>query len=591
VTFDHTPPGAENDVPAAAPEAQPVLRPRPATLDPMALGFTPQNPVPWLAPGLLLSTGLRTLLAMLFGAYLDKRELQNALPSNTYGHAGTDGELWLDYIADLGDGFDSTYSMAYLLAQRELEIDGRRLPRGQVLVMGGDQVYPTASGQRYDDRFKGPYAAALPCPPLDGSRPTLLAVPGNHDWYDGLTAFLRLFARAKTDNVGGWRTEQSRSYFAVELPHNWWLFALDEQFGAYIDDPQLRYFDSAAKRLNPGDRVILAVPEPTWVKAVDDPKAYATVDYFIRTVIAPTGATVRLLLSGDLHHYSRYEGPDRQLITCGGGGAYLYATHLLPERITVPPKDVVVRKASKSREYALRARYPSKETSRRYAWGVFGRLPLRNPGFVTLLGTIHTLLMLAMAGLVVQRVTGTLQRLFSIPLAIMLVVTMAGAIFFAKPPSASGKRHSRHWILGVTHGLAQIGLGALGTWVWLQLPFVDWPWPLPVAAAAVLYGPVAGVVACELVAVYLLVASTFHVNVNELFAGQGIEDSKIFLRLHIGRDGGLTIYPIALDRVSHSWRANPDGAADAPWIEPRKRLRPRLAEPPIVIDGGGSGQA
>jgi hypothetical protein len=308
-------------------------------------------------------------------------------------------------------------------------------------------------------------------------------------------------------------------------------------------------------------------------------------------VIAPTGATVRLLLSGDLHHYSRYEGPDRQLITCGGGGAYLYATHLLPERITVPPKDVVVRKASKSREYALRARYPSKETSRRYAWGVFGRLPLRNPGFVTLLGTIHTLLMLAMAGLVVQRVTGTLQRLFSIPLAIMLVVTMAGAIFFAKPPSASGKRHSRHWILGVTHGLAQIGLGALGTWVWLQLPFVDWPWPLPVAAAAVLYGPVAGVVACELVAVYLLVASTFHVNVNELFAGQGIEDSKIFLRLHIGRDGGLTIYPIALDRVSHSWRANPDGAADAPWIEPRKRLRPRLAEPPIVIDGGGSGQA
>jgi hypothetical protein len=561
-----------------------VLKPRPASLDPQELGFTPQRPVPWLAPVLLLSTGIRSLLATLFGAYLDKRELQNALPGEIHHEPGTDGELWLDYIADLGDGFDSTYSMAYLLAQRELELDGQRLPRGQVLIMGGDQVYPTASGQAYEDRFKGPYSAALPCTPVDGPRPTLFAVPGNHDWYDGLTAFLRLFVRVKDDNIGGWRTRQSRSYFAIELPQDWWLFALDEQFGAYLDDPQLLYFDEAASRLDTGDRVILAVPAPTWVKAVDQPKAYATVDYFIRTVIAPTGAEVKLVLAGDLHHYARYAGPDRQLITCGGGGAYLAATHKLPARITVPPKDSVVRKASKSREYALEGRYPSAADSRRYAWGVFARLPFRNPGFASLLGTVHFLLMLAMAGLFAQPMTGSLQRLFSIPLAVMLVVTLAGAVFFAKPPGASGKRHSRHWLLGVGHGFAQIGLAALGTWVWLQLPFVDWPWPLPVVAAAVVYGPVAGFVASELAAAYLLVASVFRVNLNELFAGQGIEDSKIFLRLHIGRDGALTVYPVALDRVAHHWQPNPVAeSADASWIEPRDRLAPRLAEQPITI--------
>src|SRR5688500_12808961 len=125
-------------------EALPTRRPRPATLDPLELGFKPQHPVPWLAPLLLLSTGLRTLLAILFGAYLDKRELQNALPGRIYRQPGVDGELWIDYVADLGDGFDATYSVAYLLAQPELALDGRRLPRGQVLVMGGDQVYPTA---------------------------------------------------------------------------------------------------------------------------------------------------------------------------------------------------------------------------------------------------------------------------------------------------------------------------------------------------------------------------------------------------------------------------------------------------------------
>src|SRR5437762_1918919 len=83
--------------------------------------------------------------------------------------------------------------------------------------LGGDQVYPTASGQQYDDRFKGPFHAALPVPPAEGAQPRLYAVPGNHDWYDGLTAFLRLFVRAHDGDIGGWQTRQTRSYFAIEL--------------------------------------------------------------------------------------------------------------------------------------------------------------------------------------------------------------------------------------------------------------------------------------------------------------------------------------------------------------------------------------
>ncbi|MFG2010767.1 metallophosphoesterase family protein [Micromonospora sp. NPDC048868] len=553
---------------------------RPRGTDPRELGFTPRKPVPWLAPFLLISTGIRTLLAMLFGAYLDKRELQNSLDARIARQVGPDGGLWLDYVADLGDGFNATYSVAYLIAQPELEVDGHRLPRAQTLVMGGDQVYPSAAFEAYEDRCKGPYQAALPVTPPE--RPTLFAVPGNHDWYDGLTAFLRLFVRSRDRHFGGWETGQSRSYFAVELPADWWLLGLDDQSGSYLDDPQLTYFDRVAERLGPQSRVIVAVPAPTWVKAVDHPTAYDSIDYFIRTIVAPTGAQVRLLISGDLHHYARYAGPGRQLITCGGGGAYLYPTHQLPERIEVPPRDTLARRASTSHPYELAGRYPEQARSRRYAWGIFPRLPLRNPGFTTLLGTLQTLLMLAMAG-VATNPSGTDQRLFSVPLMAMLIVTMLAAAFFAKPPSSGGKRHARHWVLGVGHGLAQIGLAAAGTWAWLALPFYDWPWPLPAVAAAVLYGPVAGLVASQLVAAYLLVAGAFGVNLNELFAGQGIEDAKAFLRLRIDPDGTLTIYPIAVDRVSRDWQVNPDQSPESSWLAPKRPLRPRLAEPPTTL--------
>ena len=107
------------------------------------------------------------------------------------------------------------------------------LPRGSLLVLGGDEVYPSASAQAYEDRMTGPYRAALPL--TRRSRPLLVALPGNHDWYDGLTAFLRVFTHRRS--IGGWLTEQKRSYFAVQLPHRWWLLGLDSQFGPISTSP------------------------------------------------------------------------------------------------------------------------------------------------------------------------------------------------------------------------------------------------------------------------------------------------------------------------------------------------------------------
>ncbi|MDI6100570.1 metallophosphoesterase [Actinoplanes sp. NEAU-A12] len=550
---------------------------RPGSLDPQELGFTRKGPIGWLAPLLLLSTGLRTLLHILFGAYLDKRELQNALDGDIFDHSTTaTGELWLDYVADLGDGFDATYSVAYLLAQAELEVDGERLPRGRLLLMGGDQVYPLASGDGYENRMKGPYRAALPEAPAGAPRPTLFALPGNHDWYDGLTAFLRLFARRKDGHIGGWRTEQRRSYFAVKLPANWWLFGVDEQFGAYIDDPQLLYFEKAAELVGPDDRIILMTPSPTWVKARENPDAYDAIDYFIRTILAPTQAHVRVLVSGDLHHYARYSGEDRELITCGGGGAYTLGTQNLPDHLMVPPKESLSRSSSRSRRYERKAAFPDRAMSKRMGWSVFHRVPRHNAGFATMLGITQTLTMLAMAGAASQG--GNIQRLFSIPLVLMLVLIMLGTVLFAKPVG-----RARHLVFGAAHGLSQIGLAVGGTWVWLQFPFRDWRWPGPLAVAALAYGPLIAIASTQLLALYLLVAARFDVNLNELYAGQGIEHAKSFLRMHIDADGTLTIHPIGVDRICKDWEADPDGDAHASWLRPLTPLTARRIEPPITV--------
>jgi hypothetical protein len=557
-----------------------VAAPRPASLEPEQLGFHTRGPVRWLGPLLLATTGARVILAEQFGAYLDKRELQSALAPPRLDHTGST-EFWFDYTADVGDGFDATYSVAYLLAQPSLDLAGRVLPRGQILVLGGDQVYPTPSAPAYENRFRGPYRAAFPRTRPGESAPVMYALPGNHDWYDGLTAFLRVFAR-KNGHIGAWRTAQTRSYFGLRLPHGWWLFAIDAQPECYLDDPQLEYFRALVRdELAPGDRVIICTPNPAWVQAHERAEVYDTLDYFVRTVIDQEGQpeprkpiSVPLMLSGDQHHYARYVGPRRQLITSGGGGAFLTATHQLPRRISVPPRRPITRTTSRSDGYDLVRTYPSRPESRSLGVGVFTRLPWRNWGFVLCLGFVHALLLISLAG--------TRDGIPTLTGATMMVVVMGMALFLAAGLTA-GTRRARHYVAGTLHGLAHLTLGYAGLRVWRHLPMQHWHRPLPTLVALLGYGPVAAIVAGELVAFYLFLASHFRVNVNELFSGQSLGRFKGFLRIHIGADGTLTVYPVGLDRTCSRWRARPDDPPWAPWIAPATPLHPQLIEPPVVI--------
>jgi hypothetical protein len=130
--------------------------------------------VHWFDPAQLLRTGVKSLVSLVVGEHSDRRIVQAlaARRQEYYDHAihyrdGARGpqprrdaprdELWLDFACDTGDGFNPTYAVAYAMAQPSLTVDGPAgpvtLPRGDVLIFGGDEVYPTPSREEYQRRL------------------------------------------------------------------------------------------------------------------------------------------------------------------------------------------------------------------------------------------------------------------------------------------------------------------------------------------------------------------------------------------------------------------------------------------------------
>ena len=122
--------------------------------------------VSWFNPLVLLKILQGVILSAWFSRYADQRVIQGASDKsdsdtlnkradltheNSEEYQGNEnGEFWIDYVSDIGDGFDSTYAVAYLLAQDSLNLEtDTHLPRGSALIIGGDLVYPDASRENY----------------------------------------------------------------------------------------------------------------------------------------------------------------------------------------------------------------------------------------------------------------------------------------------------------------------------------------------------------------------------------------------------------------------------------------------------------
>jgi hypothetical protein len=292
-------------------------------------------------------------------------------------------DLWFDYLADTGDSTRATYRVAVGCLssfsgrvkrwRSETELEERELPRGEFLLIGGDSAYHVADPATLEERLLEPFRWAeqdLKIPKPDPKAPRhVYAIPGNHDHYNALVGFRALFRAPAQQGMklADFHARQRASYFALDLPHDWRLLALDVQKG--MDPDQQAFFEEKARGVT---KLILATPTPTtvlgkWAYDPDAPEGKKAgregdiVDVldgiglgrkqpFLkqhndpkRTLTLPDGILCRLDLSGDTHHYARYWGPATKRglerspkplssehyasIVSGLGGAFLHPPH------------------------------------------------------------------------------------------------------------------------------------------------------------------------------------------------------------------------------------------------------------------------
>jgi hypothetical protein len=621
--------------------------------------------VGWYAPSQLAKTGVEVAISTIFGRHSDHRLVEamasgddvpgdyapgddaardaasgeGPKPFYDYSHYHLDDgkilkrdlahkrdSIWIDYVGDVGDGWNSTYAVAHYLADpagltlRYTERDtgekkSAKTERGDILIFGGDEVYPTASRQEYNDRLVAPYETALRNSPK--ACPHVFAVPGNHDWYDSLVAFTRLFTARPW--FGGWRTRQSRSYFALKLPHNWWLLGTDLQLGSDIDKPQMEYFESLAaemdeqtKKSNEPARVIVCHAEPHWIRAAqyggEDPN-YSESN--LKLLEKRLGTNVAVFMAGDLHHYRRHESEDKstQKITAGGGGAFLHPTHI---GVLGKSLDEIaeVGLGNEQRKFKLEGCFPSTRDSRRACWRnlIFPYLKgNRSRTFGLLTALLYLLLTLPVVFNIDDlakrepsfgQVTYTLiQSLINSPVSVALILALIiGFVFFTDTHS-----NLYRWIMGGLHGAAHVlaacAIALFTVFLIAQLTTPEeWtfriPWPggfyfsfdMRLLLAAVVIFGLGFVVGSFIMGAYLLLSLNFFGrHGNEAFSSLGIEDFKNFIRLHINENGDLTIYPIGIRRVPRKWKPRESGTGPELVSDDPNATDPELIELPIVM--------
>ena len=393
-----------------------------------------RQPVAWYQPDVLWTAARQVLSSLDQQRNRDGREGQ-VLPlvviDRSQPEAGGDfqGEFWFDFVADTGDGGNAVYAVANAALAEELAVDGQRLPRGELLLFGGDLAYPAASTEDYRYRFVEMFEAVRNSfePTLVRGRPlTLAAIPQNHDWMDSTSTFSRYYVRGyDSAPLLGAAIPQRQTYFCVKLPGGWWAFGLDFALTHDIDRDQYEQFEGLVlgqhgkpPAMADTDKVILIYPEPYWTRPIGDgadpshPKRYQRLEGLLR-------GRVKLRLAGDLHHYMRWDSVSwGRLVTCGTGGAFTHPTHTKtttrPVRLTefdtrdcIPPEPFTSRPAlaiglTEDRhpgcefERQEDTAYPSAATSRAGCignlWALFRHDASGNGGnvwFAVLLGALY----------------------------------------------------------------------------------------------------------------------------------------------------------------------------------------------------------
>ncbi len=339
-------------------------------------------PVAWMLGPEMLGALKQFALHALYKGEFDPHDWMISKPVS-YPEPTSGEDFWFDFVADIGDGQRAMYTTALVL-QDDLYIEGplassaqvvqtdaqtlahrqRRaalpavtaqrpdgwstLKRGQLLVVGGDTAYPLADYVNIDSHVRQPFTWAyrdlvaagrltddngVPHAMVD-----LYGVPGNHDYYDLLVGYGRLYRQPIVDQTGGERGDrlpiempgyrrcQTASYVALELPWAWRLWAIDPG-ERDVDYRQECFF----REHGVVDKMIVVTPSPSVIfgRVLAERGFLATMhalglaapflgrsetaamlrdgkpaDPAWRTELLP--GQCRLDLAGDMHCYARY---------------------------------------------------------------------------------------------------------------------------------------------------------------------------------------------------------------------------------------------------------------------------------------------
>jgi len=224
-------------------------------------------------------------------------------------------------------------------------------------VISSDVIYPTGSVNEYGTKFFRPYK--------DYDAP-IYAVPGNHDWYDGLGGFMRVFCGAPELPPEGRPSPLSRAWFRrlfwkrpdvpdearlaeaeslrsrpaqrATQPGPYWamdagpvrIVGIDTGITGDIDADQGEWLRRVSRGPKPK---ILVTGKPIYVDGAYHPgpiEGGGTVDEIVRDPACNYVAAV----GGDIHNYQHYpvRVGDRTIeyLVSGGGGAFMHATHTIP---------------------------------------------------------------------------------------------------------------------------------------------------------------------------------------------------------------------------------------------------------------------
>ncbi|MFC8197692.1 metallophosphoesterase family protein [Streptomyces sp. NPDC057298] len=313
----------------------------------------------WLNPRTLWPAR-NGVLASLFGdptghtrsRWVEQRTAAGAPADKVVRHSAPDHFSFM-VIGDTGEGDDPQYAVVpgFLRVGEDTEF----------AVLASDVVYPVGSTDDYGTKFFRPYK--------DYQAP-IYAIPGNHDWYEDLDGFMRVFCDApplaepaapRRLAPAWWRSllwhekrghdeqrlaeaRQLRSAPAQQAvqPGPYWaidagpvrIVGIDTGLTGTVDAEQGRWLREVSKGDIPK---ILITGSPLYVDAGHHPgpiEGGGTVDAVVRDPAHHYVAAI----GGDIHNYQRYpvevDGRTIQYVVAGGGGAFMHATHTMP-RVSV----------------------------------------------------------------------------------------------------------------------------------------------------------------------------------------------------------------------------------------------------------------